>query len=52
MAIALVLVEFFLSTERTLRDGVLAALDRLARKPVLNVIANWRAPTSTRPSAM
>ena len=41
MAIALVLVEFFLSTERTLRDGVLAALDRLARKPVLNVIANW-----------
>src|SRR6266850_606388 len=41
MVMALVLGEFFLSTQRTLRDGVLPALDRLARRRVLNAIANW-----------
>jgi hypothetical protein len=41
MGTAFVLAEFFLATTRTLRDGVLAALDRLADYRFLRPLVNW-----------
>jgi hypothetical protein len=41
LAIAFALTLLFVSTRRTLREGLLPALDRLARLPLLHELAAW-----------
>jgi hypothetical protein len=41
LAIAFALTLLFVSTRQTLRDGLLPALDRLARLPLLHELATW-----------